>query len=145
MTNYRNPAQTSAHFRPPVGITLIGVHELSLCHAIAGVVRTHAEGRPVEVVRVRVGALRQVVADSLMFCWSIVAEHDGLAGAALELEQVPAVVSCHACGRESEISSRWSVCCPACHSAEVTVIRGEEFLVTSIDVATETAAGQRRG
>lgn len=120
------------------------MHELSLCHAIAGVVRTHAEGRPVEVVRVRVGALRQVVPDSLLFCWSIVAEHDGLAGAALELDQVPAAVSCRACGQESEISSRWSVCCPLCHSGEVTVTRGEEFLVTSIDVATE-AAGHRGG
>ncbi|MCK5756142.1 MAG: hydrogenase maturation nickel metallochaperone HypA, partial [Mycobacterium sp.] len=54
------------------------MHELSLCHAIAGVVTSHAEGRPVEVVRVRVGALRQVVPDSLLFCWSIVRDHEGL-------------------------------------------------------------------
>ncbi|WP_111512094.1 hydrogenase maturation nickel metallochaperone HypA [Mycobacterium kyogaense] len=128
------------------------MHELSLCHAIAGVVRSHADGRPVEVVRVRVGALRQVVADSLLFCWSVVAEHDGLAGAALELEQVPAAVSCRVCGQESEITSRWSVCCPACGSADVTVIRGEEFLVTSIDITTCTTtdaatepAGRHRG
>lgn len=124
------------------------MHELSLCHAIAGVVRTHADGRPVEVVRVRVGALRQVVADSLLFCWSIVAEHDGLADAALELEWVPAAVSCRACGQESEIQSRWSVCCPACASGDVTVIRGEEFLVTSIDIRSDEAAqtaGSPRG
>ena len=61
------------------------MHELSLCHAIAGVVTSHAEGRPVEVVRVRVGALRQVVPDSLLFCWSIVRDHEGLGAAELQI------------------------------------------------------------
>lgn len=108
---------------------------MSLCHAIAGVVKTHAAGRPVDVVRVRVGALRQVVADSLTFCWSIVAEHEDLGEAQLELELVPAAVECHDCHAQSDIVSRWSICCPACGGARVTVVRGEEFLVTSIDVA----------
>jgi hydrogenase nickel incorporation protein HypA/HybF len=40
------------------------VHELSLCEAIAGVVKPHAGGRHVDVVRVRIGALRQVVPES---------------------------------------------------------------------------------
>lgn len=111
------------------------MHELSLCHAIAGVVKSHAAGRPVEVVRVRVGALRQVVPDSLQFCWTIVREHDGLGAADLELDLVTAAVQCRSCNTESEITSRFSVCCPACGSADVTVLRGEEFLVTSIDVA----------
>ncbi|MBX7430915.1 hydrogenase maturation nickel metallochaperone HypA [Mycobacterium sp. Y57] len=115
------------------------MHELSLCHAIAGVVKSHAAGRPVEVVRVRVGALRQVVTDSLTFCWTIVADHEGLAGAVLEVEPVPAAVECHSCSAESEITSRFSVCCPACGSGAVTVLRGEEFLVTSIDVASQAS------
>ncbi|RZT13926.1 hydrogenase-3 nickel incorporation protein HypA [Mycobacterium sp. BK558] len=121
------------------------MHELSLCHAIAGVVRAHADGRPVEVVRVRVGALRQAVAESLLFCWTIAAEHEGLGDAVLELEQVPAAVSCRACGRESEITSRWSVRCPACESGDVTVVRGEEFLVTSIDIRSHEATEAHHG
>lgn len=107
---------------------------MSLCHAIAGVVTSHAEGRPVEVVRVRVGALRQVVPDSLLFCWSIVREHEGLGAAELQIESVTAAVECGACGATSDIASRFSVCCPVCGSGSVEVIRGEEFLVTSIDV-----------
>ena len=107
---------------------------MSLCHAIAGVVTSHAEGRPVEVVRVRVGALRQVVPDSLLFCWSIVRDHEGLGAAELQIESVPATVECGVCGATSDIASRFSVCCPVCGSGSVEVIRGEEFLVTSIDV-----------
>ena len=32
------------------------MHELSLCAALAGVAKTHADGRHVDVVRVRIGA-----------------------------------------------------------------------------------------
>ncbi|MBI3216304.1 MAG: hydrogenase maturation nickel metallochaperone HypA [Mycobacterium sp.] len=110
------------------------MHELSLCHAIAGVVTSHSQGRHVEVVRVRVGALRQVVPDALTFCWSIIREHEDLCDARLELELVPAVVDCRSCGATSEITSRWSVQCPHCTSAEVSVVGGDEFLVTSVDV-----------
>lgn len=113
------------------------VHELSLCHAIAGVVKPHAEGRHVDVVRVQVGALRQVVPESLEFCWSLVCEHldDTMAGTALELEFVTAEVQCRGCGQRSPIESRWSVCCPECESADVEVVRGNEFLVTSVQVS----------
>ncbi len=110
------------------------VHELALCQAIAGVVRSHAGDRRVDIVRVRVGALRQVVPESLEFCWTLVREYEDMAGAELELEVVPAVVSCRTCDQRSQIESRWSVCCPACESGDVDVVRGNELQVTSLDV-----------
>jgi len=110
------------------------MHELSLCQAIAGVVRPHAAGRRVDVVRLQVGALRQVVPETLTFCWGLVRDHADMPEAELELELVAAEVACRACGRQSRIESRWSVYCPVCDSADVTVVRGEEFLVTSVDV-----------
>lgn len=111
------------------------MHELSLCHAIVGVVKPYAAGRHVEVVRVQIGALRQVVPESLSFCWSLVRDHESMPDAELELEFVAAEVNCHSCGQYSEITSRWSVCCPQCESADVEVVRGNEFLVTSLDVS----------
>jgi hydrogenase nickel incorporation protein HypA/HybF len=111
------------------------VHELSLCRAIAGVVKPHAAGRRVDVVRVQVGALRQVVPESLSFCWSLVRDHADMPDAELELEFVAAEVACRSCGQQSEITSRFSVCCPQCDSADVAVVHGEEFLVTSVDVS----------
>lgn len=110
------------------------VHELSLCEAIAGVVESHAAGRHVEVVRVRVGALRQVVPESLEFCWSLIRDYENMPDAELELEFVAAEVTCRSCGQRSQIESRWSVSCPQCASGDVEVVRGNEFLVTSMDV-----------
>jgi len=53
------------------------VHELSLCRSIAVVVGEHAAGRPVERVRVRIGAFRQVVPETLVYCWGLL--NDGSA------------------------------------------------------------------
>jgi hydrogenase nickel incorporation protein HypA/HybF len=111
------------------------VHELSLCQAIAGVVKPYAEGRHVDIVRVRIGALRQVVPESLSFCWTLVRDYEDMSDAELECEFVTAEVRCRSCGRDSTITSQWSLLCPHCASADVEVLRGDEFLVTSLDVS----------
>ncbi|HYO01941.1 MAG TPA: hydrogenase maturation nickel metallochaperone HypA [Mycobacterium sp.] len=121
------------------------MHELSLCHAIAGVVKPHAAGRRVDVVRVQVGALRQVVPDSLSFCWTLVRDFADMEDAELELQLIAAAVSCRSCGAETEIESRFSVACPGCGSADVDVIRGEEFMVTSIEVGDSAAVESSKG
>ncbi|TXH37738.1 MAG: hydrogenase maturation nickel metallochaperone HypA [Rhodospirillaceae bacterium] len=111
------------------------MHELALCEAIADVVKSHADGQHVDVVRVRIGALRQVVPESLSFCWSMVRDFADMPEAELELESVTAAVQCRSCGHDSEITSQWSLLCPRCDSADVAVLRGNEFLVTSLDVS----------
>jgi len=111
------------------------VHELSLCQAIAGVVRPYVDGRHVDIVRVKIGALRQVVPESLTFCWTLVRDHEDMPDAELELEFVTAEVQCRGCGQRSTITSQWSLLCGYCESADVEVLRGNEFLVTSLDVS----------
>jgi hydrogenase nickel incorporation protein HypA/HybF len=108
---------------------------MSLCEAIANIVRPYADGQHVDVVRVRIGALRQVVPDSLSFCWTLLRDHEDMPDAELEMELIIAEVSCRSCGNQSTIESRWSLLCPQCESADVEVLRGNEFLVTSLDVS----------
>ncbi len=111
------------------------MHELSLCQAIAGVVKPYADGRHVDIVRVRVGALRQVVPESLTFCWTLVRDYEDMPDAELELEFVTAEVQCRSCDQLSMITSQWCLLCPRCESADVKVLRGDEFLVTSLEVS----------
>lgn len=110
------------------------MHELSLSEAIAKVVLGHVGGRRVESVRLRVGTLRQVVPESLTFCWEIVSQQPLLEGARLEIERIPAVVECSECGVRSVLAGT-AMRCPGCGSGLVAIVQGEEFLVTSIDVA----------
>ncbi len=109
------------------------MHELSIASAIVATVERHAGGSPVTTVRVRVGRLRQVVPDSLEFCFGMVARDSVCAGARLELEVVPAVLRCAACEHEWEIEAP-PFRCPACAGGDVSAVQGEELEVESIEI-----------
>jgi hydrogenase nickel incorporation protein HypA/HybF len=111
------------------------VHELSLSRAIGQIVVRAAAGRRVTRVEVDCGALRQVVPETLTRCWGLTVEGTPLAGAALVVNPIPAVVSCAVCRAETQLD--WPVLrCGECASTDVTLLSGEEFLVRSIDVET---------
>lgn len=109
------------------------MHELSLCHSIAGVVRDHSAGHSVGRVRVRVGALRQVVPETLVYCWGVLNEGTDLAGSTLEVDQVPAAIDCTSCGSNTLLSLP-VLRCGTCNSSDVVLVSGEEFLVASLDL-----------
>jgi hydrogenase nickel incorporation protein HypA/HybF len=90
-------------------------------------------------VRLRVGAMRQVVPESLAFYFEIVARDTACDGATLELEQIDARLRCRECDRQ------WSpqipaFRCPDCGSASVEVRAGDELEVDYIEVEEQEAA-----
>lgn len=108
------------------------MHELSLASAIVDTVERHAGGERVSVITLRVGALRQVVPESLELYVDIVGRGTVCEGARLDVELVPARLAC--CGVEWEPPS---FRCPSCAGGG-EVISGDEFLVESIELE-ETA------
>jgi hydrogenase nickel incorporation protein HypA/HybF len=111
------------------------VHELSICGSIANIVARNADGRRVQTIHVRVGQLRQVVPDTLVYCWSIVSADTELDGSALDVETVPARIRCRDCGEVCELGDYPILICATCDRANVEVVAGEEFLVTSLELA----------
>jgi hydrogenase nickel incorporation protein HypA/HybF len=123
------------------------MHELAVARAIVAAAERHAGDRPVSVVRVRVGRLRQVVPEYLGFYFEVAARETLCDGAELEWERVDARLACSGCGAEwdpapppardgSELVVRFR--CPECGSADHRVTSGDELVVESIDVS-ETA------
>ena len=119
------------------------MHELSLSGAIVNTVEKHAAGRPVSVVNMRIGALRQVVPDTLDFYFEFVARGTVCEGARLEQELIPARLRCGACEAEWGIEVP-AFMCPACGPAgRIEVAAGDEFLVESIEVEEAECIAQR--
>jgi hydrogenase nickel incorporation protein HypA/HybF len=115
------------------------MHELSVASAVLNTAVKHADGRPVTVVSLRVGRLRQVVPDSLRFYFEIVARDTVCEHARLELIEIECRLHCSTCGREWEpIIPAFR--CPDCASAEVRVMAGEELEVDYIEVEQEETA-----
>jgi len=120
------------------------MHELSIAESVVQVASRHAAGRPVSKVTVKVGHLRQVVPSALEFSFELVAEGTVVAGAELELEEVPAAGTCRDCGAQSEIDG-FPLLCQGCGGLDMEVTRGEELLVDSIEVEEEQALATTRG
>jgi hydrogenase nickel incorporation protein HypA/HybF len=112
------------------------VHEMSLCQAIADTVSAQADGASVRQVNVRIGYLRQVVPESLLFSWEVLTMDTPLAGCTLDVEHVPAVVVCAGCGARTTLDLP-VLACSSCASHDVELVSGEEFLIVSMDVAEE--------
>jgi hydrogenase nickel incorporation protein HypA/HybF len=107
---------------------------LSLCGAIADIVTRHAGGREVRTIHLRIGQLRQVVPDTLAYCWSLVTVDTALAGSLLDVDHVPVRLECRSCGRPFELGAEPVFACPARAGTDVQVVGGEEFLITSLDL-----------
>jgi hydrogenase nickel incorporation protein HypA/HybF len=114
------------------------MHELSLAAAIVQLATRHADGRRVTKVEVEAGWLRQVVPSALELAFELVAEDTPVAGAELELTIVPASGRCRDCGSETELPG-FPLACEACGGLEVEVLRGEELLVTALEIEDEPA------
>ncbi len=109
------------------------MHELSVCASIADAVRARAGDREVVSVQLRIGYLRQFVPDTLVFCWEMVCDNTPLAGSRLEIEHIPAEVECADCGARSRLEHPLMIC-PQCSGGLVTVVAGEECMVTSMEL-----------
>jgi hydrogenase nickel incorporation protein HypA/HybF len=109
------------------------VHELAITEGLVEAVTERLPGARVTCVRLEIGALSGVVADSVRFCFELVTEGTNLEGATLEIVQPPAACRCRACSHDFEPDGPVVVC--PCGSAEVTVLAGQDLRITSVQVA----------
>ncbi|MDP2712132.1 MAG: hydrogenase maturation nickel metallochaperone HypA [Solirubrobacteraceae bacterium] len=110
------------------------MHELSLCRSIFTIADRAREGRPVEIIHLQVGQLRQVVPRTLEYCWGLVTEQTELHGSRLDIDHIEVRLRCEACSATMPVADSLVLACSACGSGDVTVTQGEEFMLTSIDL-----------
>jgi hydrogenase nickel incorporation protein HypA/HybF len=111
------------------------MHELSIAESIVGIAARYAGERKVTRVELKVGHLRQVVPTALTFAFDLLAEGTTVEGAALAIEEIPAVVLCRACAAETVVDA-FPLACGTCAGLDVEVIRGEELSVDTLELET---------
>ncbi|MGH9071625.1 MAG: hydrogenase maturation nickel metallochaperone HypA [Acidimicrobiales bacterium] len=112
------------------------MHETAVSQAIFDTVSRNAEGQRVERVDVRIGHFRQVVPDALVFAWEMQVMGTELDGTLLVVDHVPGVIECRTCGASTTLEDP-ILLCGSCDSADVKMVSGEEFTITSIDRTRE--------
>jgi hydrogenase nickel incorporation protein HypA/HybF len=112
------------------------MHEMSiveaLLEAVEREVRAYGDARVVSI-RVRIGALRLVVPETLRFCYEASVRDTPLAGAQLEIEKVPATARCRECRAEFAVEENWFEC-PRCQSVGAELLTGQELDLISVEL-----------
>ena len=117
------------------------MHELSIAQSILEIVESSVpedHAPDVRAVRVRVGRLAGVVADSLEFCFGAIVAGTSLRDATLSIEVVPAVLECQDCSNRFTVED-FAFLCPSCSSTRVSLISGTDLEVSTIELIDRPA------
>ena len=114
------------------------MHEFSIGQGIVQTVLAELAGRglppgALRAARIAVGAMHQIVPDTLVFAYESLTQNTPAAGSKLVLRPVPVTARCKACGWEGAIEVPLFLC-GACQSGEIELITGMELNLESLEV-----------
>ena len=113
------------------------MHELSIAVGIVDAVLAETELRGLDSVTcgyVRLGALSGVDHDALQFSFPMACEGTALAGARLEIENVPVLISCDVCGADAPAAPQQQEC-PRCGASATRIVQGREIELRAFEAA----------
>jgi hydrogenase nickel incorporation protein HypA/HybF len=96
----------------------------------------------VEALHLRLGPLSGVVRDALLFSFDLATAGTAIEGARLDIEDVPVIVCCPACGEERQLPSIQHFRCPVCGTLTPDVVQGRDLELAALEV-TENATPDR--
>lgn len=113
------------------------MHELSVTESILNIASKHAQeagATHVTDVYLVIGQLSSIIDDSVQFYWDIISKDGICEGARLHFQRIPARLKCLACETEYILEADLMPC-PACQSANVMFITGNDFYLESIEIS----------
>ncbi len=108
------------------------MHELAVTESIIEQVAAAAGESRVVSLRLEIGKLSGVVADSIRFCFELVSDGTPLAEARLDIDELAGAGACATCGSTFPLEHRILLC--PCGSADVHVVSGDELRIRSMEV-----------
>ncbi len=109
------------------------MHELAITEGVVEAVTERLPDARITCVRLDIGAMSGVVADSVRFCFGLATEGTNLEGARLEISEPAALCRCRTCGDVFEPDGPIALC--PCGSADISVLSGQDLKIISVQVA----------
>lgn len=115
------------------------MHELTVTKSIHQIVLKHALKSDVNralSVNLEIGALSDLQGEWLQRFFDRLSRGTIVEGAKLKITRVPAVFQCSDCEQSFEVCSLLNeeLSCQQCHSREVSLVSGREYLVKNMEV-----------
>jgi len=111
------------------------MHELTIAENIKKTLEEVLKDRKAVVTRInlRIGKLRAVVPEALLFCFKFVAEGSLMENAELKIQEIPVKGTCKSCGKDFIIDEPLFIC-PFCASNHIELLSGTELEIESIEI-----------
>jgi hydrogenase nickel incorporation protein HypA/HybF len=109
------------------------MHELGIAQAVVAMVCEYADsrGRVTRVV-LEIGKLSAVLPDAIRFCFDLCSEGTVVAGAELEILELPGRARCRECGSAVTLEQPLGHC--ECGSSDLEWLSGEELRIKEFEV-----------
>ncbi len=108
------------------------MHEMGITQSIVAIVAEQAHGRRVRRVTVEIGKLSPIMPDAIRFCFDVLTQDSLIAGAELDIIEVPGKATCLECAAEVSLADMFGQC--TCGSKQLRRIAGEELNIKSMEV-----------
>jgi len=118
------------------------MHELAIAQCLidsASAALPSKTSGHITALKVQLGALAGLSKDELAFGFQVVSTGTAFAGAALEIEELPAVIHCLHCNANYSVSDLAAFYCPFCNNADVQIVQGKELTLRSIEISDRAA------
>ncbi len=112
------------------------MHELSIALNIVDIASREtakAGANSVSELELQVGSLSGVVIEALEFALKEAVRNSVLEKSEIIISEVEAMCKCNDCGMEYKAEALYDIC-PECHSADRTILQGQELLVKTLQV-----------
>jgi len=112
------------------------MHEMSITQNILEDVKEHLSGiqyTRILNIKIKVGELTALDPSSLQFCYDVIKRDTPFENVPLIIEEIPLTGHCNNCSAEINIEN-FLFLCSNCGSTDVTIISGEELLLSEINV-----------
>ena len=108
------------------------MHELGITQNIVAIALEHSAGAKVRSVTLEIGQLSAIMPDAVRFCFDICCQGTDMAGAKLEIIEVPGLGQCRQCGHEIALELPFGVC-DRCGSTDLELLQGTELKIKEME------------
>jgi hydrogenase nickel incorporation protein HypA/HybF len=113
------------------------MHELSIALSILEIAEEESRRRnsaQIAAIHLKLGPLAGVVKEALLSAYEMACETSPLSACKLVIEDVPIIVYCPACRKESGVPSVQEMQCSVCGTPTPQVLRGRELEISAMEI-----------
>ena len=112
------------------------MHELAVTQSLIEAIISECEKnkikQPTKII-VDLGYFTSYAKESILMYYEIISkEFSKLNNTTLEINEIPGKIKCNQCKKNSIIKDAYMMFCTHCHSSDIKIIQGKEFIIKKI-------------